>query len=563
MRSYFSKSPLLLVLLFTLLLQACEKDEVKHPEVQTLEAQALSPTSVKLKGHILNKGDIKVIDYGFVYGFNSDLNETRGTKASLGKDAQIGDFTYDVTGLYESGYYYDRTIYARAYLTNEKGTVFGQISNVTLPSPNVQGISPNSGKAGDRVTISGSFFNSTKEEIQVLFANTPAKVLEVSSSKVVAEVPNGVETNSYYGYNQVQVKLRIAGREHSVTTNFKIVATPKDFAPKTGTIGTTVTITGDNMPSSSYYYYSSARVYMNQTEVSVTSYSPSGLQVQVPYTLSSERVVISITVDGVTTVLPGEFVVTPHTVSSVSPASGLTGSSFSVFGNFPISGSYYYNNNISVKLGEVPASVSVVSSGQLTVTVPHDLPVGSYKVRVTAGPHTVDAPEQYQVIAPAITGFSPASGGIGKEVVISGKFLPNQYYTVYFGSVAVNTHSSTGTSLRVYVPSGIEAGKVKLKVRHGSQLLEAEEEFTVLAPSIASFSPSSAVAGSVVTITTSGFTPNSYTSVRFGTVSTSVLSVTENTIRAVVPSNVTGSMKISVIHNGQTLISADNFVVTN
>ncbi len=563
MRLHQLKHPFLLALFFILLLQGCKEEEVSHPEVQTVEVTALSPTSVTLKGLILNKGDFKVIDYGFVYGFNSDLSETRGTKASLGKDAQTGEFTHNLSGLNWSGYYYDRTLYARAYLTNEKGTVFGQISTVVMPSPNVQGISPSSGKSGDRVTISGNFFTNNKEEVEVRFGNTSAKVVEVSPSKVVAEVPSGINTSSYYNYNQVPVKVWMAGQEYTVSSNFKVIPTLKDFSPKTGQIGTVITITGENLPSS-YYYSSAARVFMNQTEVSVTSYSPTGLQVQVPYTLTSDKVSISVLIDGVTTILPGEFVVTPHTVSSISPASGLTGSSFSVFGNFPLNSSYYYNSNITVKLGEVPANVSVVSTGQLTVTVPFDLPAGSYKVRVTAGPHTVDAPEQYKVSSPEITGFSPTSGGIGKEVVINGKFLANQYYTVYFGSDAVSAHSVTASSLKVYVPSGLEAGKVNIAVRHGNQLIEAEDEFTVLAPSIASFSPTSGVAGSVVTITTSGFTPSkSWTAVKFGTVSTTVLSVAENTIQAVVPSNITGSMKIHVIHNGQTLISPDNFTVTN
>lgn len=561
MRLHTFKHSLLLALFSILLLQACKEDEIEHPEVETTEVTALSPTSARLKGHITSKGDFKVIDYGFVYGYNSDLSETRGAKASLGKDAQVGDYTQDVTSLNISGYNYDRTLYARAYLTNEKGTVFGQVSSVVLPSPNVQGISPGSGKAGDKVTITGNFYSNNTSEVEVLFGSISAKVLEVSPSKVVVEIPSSISTNSYYSYNQVQVVLRMAGQTYNVTSNFKVVPTLKDFTPKTGPLGTSVTITGENLPYSSYYS-GYVRVYMNGTEVSVTNYSPNGLQVQVPYTLTSDRVSISVLIDGVTTVLPGEFVITPHTVSSISPASGLTGSSFSVFGNFPVSSSYYYNN-ISVKLGEIPASASVVSSGQLTVTVPHDLPAGSYKVSVTAGPHTVDAPEQYQVLSPEITGFSPASGGIGKEVVINGRFSPNQYYPVYFGSVAVNAHSSTGSALRVYVPSGIEAGKVKIVVRHGNQLVEAEDEFTVLAPSIASFSPASGVAGSVVNITTSGFTPNSWTAVKFGTVTTSILSFTENTIRAVVPSNVTGSMKINVIHNGQTLISPDNFTVTN
>jgi hypothetical protein len=562
MKSPILRVPLLLFLFSLLLVQGCKDDEEVYPQVQTLELTALSPSSATLKGNILSRGSINVLDHGFIYGFSPELSDTRGARVSLGKDVQEGTFTTNVTGLsIPNGYYYDRMLYARAYITNEKGTVFGQVANVILPSPNVQGIVPASGKAGDRVTINGQFFTNSTNEVEVTFNNISAKVVEVTASKIVVEVPVSIP-NNYYGYNQVPVVLKMANQSYTVTSNFQVIPTVKDFTPKSGTLGTSITITGDNLPSSNYYY-NSIRVFMDQVEVSVSSYYSGGIQVTVPGNVSTEKVTLSVLINGVTTVLPGQFTVTPHTVSSISPASGLSGSTFSVFGsNFPAN-PYYSNSNISVKLGDTPASVDYVSSGQLTVTVPNDLPAGDYKVWITAGPHTVEAPQQYKVLTPSITGFSPVSGGIGREVTINGVFLPNRYYTVYFGSVSTEGYSTSSTSLRVQVPSGVAAGSVKVYLQHGNQKLEAKDEFTVLAPSITSFSPTSGVAGSVVTITGAGFTPNSWTTVKFGTITTSILSISENTIRAVVPSGVTGAMKINVIHNGQTLISNDNFTVTN
>jgi len=565
MRTHNLRISLLLLLFSFFLLQSCEKDEEVHPEIHTMEITALSPSTATLKGNVITKGKFAVLDYGFVYGYSPDLSETNGAKASLGKDPQTGTYTKEVSvSSLPSGYYYDRTLYARAYLRNEKGTVFGQVASVMLPSPSVQSIMPGSGKAGDRITINGTFFASNANEVGVTFGGISAQVVEVTPSKVVVEVPAGITSNNYYSYNQVQVVLTMANQNHNVTTDFRITPTVKDFSPKSGPLGTAITISGDNMPSSNYYYGGSISVLIGQTAVSVSSYSAAGIQVVVPTNISSERVALSVIIDGVTTVLPGEFTVTPHTVSSISPASGLPGSSFSIFGsNFPYN-SYYYNSVVSVKIGETPTSVSYSSTGQLTVSVPQNMAAGSYKVKVTAGPHTVEAPQQYQVLAPSISGFAPTSGGIGREVVISGTFLSGNYYDVYFGSVQTRAYSSSSGSIRVQVPPGVDAGNVKIKVQHGNVLLEAAGNFTVLAPAISSFSPSTGVAGSVVTITGSGFTPSTYyTTVKFGTVVTSILSVTENSIRAVVPSGVTGAVKINVIHNGQTLISNDNFTVTN
>lgn len=207
------------------------------------------------------------------------------------------------------------------------------------------------------------------------------------------------------------------------------------------------------------------------------------------------------------------------------------------------------------------ANISNSSSSQLTVNVPQNMMVGSHKVYVTIGPHTVEAPQQYQVLAPSISGISPASGGAGKEVTINGTFLAGQYYTVYFGSVSVSGYATTSTTLRAYVPANLTAGKVQVSVQMGTQRLYTPTDFTFVAPTLDSFSPSSGVAGSIITLNISGFTPSYYTTVKFGTVTTSVISFTESTIRVAVPSGVTGTMKISVINSGQTMVSSDNFTV--
>ena len=551
---------ILLVLLSFFMLQSCKDEEQLHPEVQTLPLIANSPSSVTLKGNVVARGTYNLVNYGFVYGYTSDIGETSGTKVVVGPDAPVGEYEKVITGLSvpSNYYYYDRNIYARAYITNEKGTVFGQVFSVRLPSPNVKGISPTSGKAGDKITITGDFYTSSAAEVEVTFASTNAKIVEVTPTKIVVEVPTGITYSYYYSGTQVPVALKMGNQSYTVTSSFKVNPTPKDFAPKSGTIGTVITVSGDNFPS--YYSYSTLRAYIGQTEASISSYSSGSFQITVPSSVTSDKLAISVVADGVTTILPGEFTVTPHTVTSISPASGLPGSTFNVYGSFNGANSYY-STNASVKIGDTPATVSYVSSGQLTVAVPQGVTVGSHKVKVTLGPHTVEAPQQFEVLAPSVTTFSPTSAGIGREVTINGTFVPGQYYNVYFGATYASGYSTSATTLRVNVPSGVDTGKVPLSVQFGTQRIYATDDFTILAPTISSFSPTSAVPGTVVTINVSGFTPNYYTAVRFGTVTTPVVSYTESTIRAAVPSGVTGAMKISVVHGGQTIVSTDNFTV--
>ncbi|WP_353130234.1 IPT/TIG domain-containing protein [Parapedobacter pyrenivorans] len=90
--------------------------------------------------------------------------------------------------------------------------------------------------------------------------------------------------------------------------------------------------------------------------------------------------------------------------------------------------------------------------------------------------------------------------------------------------------------------------------------------FEVFGPEITSFSPTSGIPGSVITINGKGFSPDTWsTKVRFGTVeASSITSLTETQIKVLVPSGATaGAMKINVETNGQIVTSKDDFTVKN
>ena len=111
------------------------------------------------------------------------------------------------------------------------------------------------------------------------------------------------------------------------------------------------------------------------------------------------------------------------------------------------------------------------------------------------------------------------------------------------------------------MPFGTPAGNVKISVKNGSQSVDASDDFTVLAPSITSFSPSSGNAGTLVTIIGVGFNPSTFNNtVKFGTITTTVITSTDTSITVSVPSNLNpGTMKITVVSNGQTVVSSSNF----
>ncbi|MFI5158367.1 MAG: IPT/TIG domain-containing protein [Sphingobacteriales bacterium] len=555
MKKLSASLSVIILLLASIQLQSCKKDKSADPEVQTTSVTALAPGSALFKGNIVSTGTFKILDYGFVYSTaTSAINETTGTRVSLGNNPQPGQYSKQVDNIVVSSTY-SPVLYVRAYITNEKGTAFGALSSVTLPVPTASSTSPSSGRSGDQITISGQFYSATTANVQVSFNGVQAGIVSVSSTQIVATVPSGINAADN---TQVPIQVSLAGQTLSLPYSFTILANYKDYSPKSGPIGTVITFTGDNLPSYYYYGYQSISVlFGTASEILGNNYS----QATVPSNITANNFQISVTESGRTFTLPGTFNVTAPTITSISPASGLPGSTVTVTGtDFPTS-----YGGITATLGSEAVAANPYSSTQFSFTVPTDLAAGSYTFALQAGPNSVTAPAKFTVTAPSISSFSPSSGPIGSQVTLTGNFLSGQYYTVNFGSYSTSAYASSSSSIVVNVPSGIPAGALTISVVIGNQTITAPGSFTVTAPTITSFSPTSGVAGTQVTITGTGFNSAYYgTSVSFGTVNANITNITTTSITVTVPSNTgNGAMKIIVNSAGQTVTSTDNFTVTN
>ncbi|MCO4293908.1 IPT/TIG domain-containing protein [Solitalea sp. MAHUQ-68] len=552
---------LISLLVFVILLfQGCEKELDQHPKLQTLDFIAISPTKVKVKGNIVSVGDFDVSDYGFVYGVNPNVDITSGTRVSLGKDVSEGEINQEIGNITVSNSYYYNTLYIRMYLTNKNGTAYGQVLSVQLPSISTSSLYPNSGKVGDLITINGNFYTSNKDEVTVTFNNVKATVTETTPSKIIVQVPSGVN-----GTYDVQVAVTIGSQKITTSSYFAMKPYITDFNPKSGPVGTVVTFTGHNISTS---YYSNYKAMFGQTESylygSNYPYYTSA-QTSIPLNVGQSELPVSVIIDGVTTNFPDKFIVTPPVIEAISTTKGLYGSLVTLTcSNLPSNSQV---NNNAIKIGDNPVSLYSINGNQLSFYIPTTIEEGEQSVSLTVGPHTVYAPQKLTVKQHTVSGFSPSSGGIGKEVTISGEFVPNQWYNVYFGSYTASSVSSSSGSLKVVVPYAAQEGDVKVSVEYGDKKITAPGTFKILAPAITSFSPTSGVPGTVVTISGVGFYPSNYsyyTTVKFGTVATEVISANESTIKVVVPSNVNpGAMKITVASNGQTIVSPSNFTVTN
>lgn len=554
-----NKYLLLFTLALSILISGCKKDKISFPEIETLSGQSENDNKILLKGNVVSTGSFRVIDYGFLYGFDNNLQQNYSNAISLGSSPKQGAFEAiaDLSFFGISG----RKIYARAYLTNEQGISYGAIIGVDIPVSSVSNLSPKSGVVGDLITVSGNFYTGNVNNVSVLFNNVKATIKEFSSSQIKFEIPE--TTNQSFFNNQVNVQVFINGQQIGNSSIFTLLPKIKSFAPLSGAIGSTISIAGSNF-SNNFSGGPTIRFFLGTKEVTYQVINSSEIRVVVPDDLANLKFKISTIIQGVTTELPQEFEVLLPEIKSFSPSSGMPNTYVVVSGsNFPIN---YYSINYKLFLGGAAINFSQINSNSFGFYVPLNASIGDYDVELRLGSNNVKAPQKFKVIAPSITSFTPTSGSVGQEVFINGNFQPSTNYTVTIGNVQNSVFSSSSSNvLRINVPFGALVGPSKITLSTGGITIVSKDDFTVLSPQINSFTPTTGVAGTLVTIDGTGFSQfPSNNLVRFGTVATQVLNASPTKLTVLVPSGIPpSSMKITINVSGQTAVSTNNFILTN
>ena len=266
---------------------------------------------------------------------------------------------------------------------------------------------------------------------------------------------------------------------------------------------------------------------------------------------------------------------------------------YTFYGNADDGGRLWINNNLVVDrwAGQCcnwPATtVSLIAgviypivmeynevSGFASVKLEFSLPSSSIKQLVDAAPATsinyfTTLPLEKSVTTsgpPSISSFTPTSGPVGTSVTITGTNFSTTAgnNTVLFGSISASiTGTPTATSLTATVPASATTGKIIVTV--GGRTSQSSTDFIVNTPSsptIASFNPTSGIAGATVTITGTNFsiTPAS-NSVKFNGTTAVVTASTTLSITTSVPAGATTG-KITVTVGGQTATSASDFTVS-
>ena len=141
------------------------------------------------------------------------------------------------------------------------------------------------------------------------------------------------------------------------------------------------------------------------------------------------------------------------------PTSGYAGTAVMILGN-------NLSGTTKVEFNRMPADFTVVTNSEIMSSIPPwDVTTGSVSVVTPTG--TLKSNVIFRV-KPQIYGFSPPSGPVGTEVVITGLSL-TQTKTVTFGGVKTTDFIvNADGQVTVYVPSGAKKGHIAITTSGGT-----------------------------------------------------------------------------------------------
>lgn len=545
--------PLFIIFLASVIFVACEEKE-ENPSITTDYIRAISAKRYYVKALVPSKGNIPVTDHGFAYYIGNTNSQYGGElKVSLGKTIEADTFSTDIILNSLTGYYQSSglKLIVRAYITNEKGTMYAKPISTDLLLSQVSQVVPNYGKAGDTITIKGNNFDPVITNNSVFFNNTPAKVIEATINTLKVTVPSSISTSYYDSY--VTLKVVNGNLTSDYTTNFSLSPSATNFSPTHGTWGTNVIIYGNNLYN--------CNVYLNDIKYSTYNSQSNSISISIPSSVYYKSFKLYVEKNGQKIEVPGGvFKMDSPMVTSVSPQKCLPGSNI-VLNVVNYSPSYEFNK---LHIGNQVISSSNYYNGNVTFPIPASVPKGVYTAFYSNKLDTVKVPGTIEVVHPEITGISPSTGYINTKYTITGKNLYNGYSStyVYFDNYSVSANVTDSNTVKGNVP-GLEPDTYTVSINIGNLKITSPTKFTILAPKLTAISPSSGAANSSVIISGEGFGTSLYNCyVYFGNLSATPMSLTDSEINVKVPSGVTsGKWMVKVIINGYTIPTSLTFDV--
>ncbi|QWV93039.1 immunoglobulin domain-containing protein [Geomonas oryzisoli] len=257
---------------------------------------------------------------------------------------------------------------------------------------------------------------------------------------------------------------------------------------------------------------------------------------------------------GTVTIAPGAPVITQNPASITVNAGSAASFTVAASGSAPLS--YQWFKSGTAIAGATTPVLSIPSASSATA--------GSYYAVVSnnAGSATSTVAVLTVVYpAPAISGFTPATGPAGTVVTLNGANLVG-VSQVRFNGVGASFSEISATQLSAIVPQGATTGPISVTTANGTAT--STTSFSVTStpstPAISGFTPGYGGVGTAVTVTGTNFT--GATSVKFNGVSAPFTVISGTTLVTGVPAGAT-SGRITVTTAAGSATSSSSFSVSS
>jgi hypothetical protein len=416
-------------------------------------------------------------------------------------------------------------------VTTLDGKVTSNLSFRVLPK--IMSFTPNSGIAGESITITGTNLKIGNTAPTVKIGAVAATVTSASDTEIIVSIPAAALTG----------RITVATSDGTATSpaDFIVVRAPviSTFTPVSGPVGTSVMISGANISSATDVQFN------GRSAGPITVINANSIKANVPVGATTGK--LSVTNRAGTVTSTAIFKVLPK-ILGFTPSSGIAGESVAITGTS-------FGSNPTVKFGTTLATLTSASDTEIIATIPPTALTG--KVSLTTVDGTAISSTNFIVIRPpTISSFSPAVGPVGTSVAISGTNLSAVIDVQFNGKSATTITVVSPTSIRAVVPIGTTTGKITLVNRAGTTTSIA---LFKVSPKIVGFTPSKALPGETITIQGSNF--SGATAVRFGFITATPFTIDSDTqITVKVPTTaITGRVSVTTPNGIGT--STENFTV--
>jgi len=409
--------------------------------------------------------------------------------------------------------------------------------------PVIQRIAPAYGTVGQRVEIFGTDFRAGD---RVSINGLQCRIMQLRRHQISAIVPNGAHSGA------IEVErgsLRVASSKP-----FEVVYAPTiaRFDPNAGEVGTQVTITGTSLTPDADVFYGNERLRVIRRARNDTT-----LVVRIPPRASDQPFTVR-TRGGEASSNQSFRVYWWPKISDVSPRAAYPGSQLTLLGTH-----LDYVEAIRLESTALRVLNTAPDGSTMVVEIPHDMRAsahgaarrgkhrrGGSRISYTSfgrefkTNHRIELKER-----PTLTGYSPATGAPGSEVLINGTNLTGNTLA-YFGNTPMQVVSrNLPTQIIARIPA-IVRGADHIWLEDGEARVRSHRPFAVVAPpGITSFSPSRGKPGTQVTIHGQDIGAN--VEVLLGNVPCRVVSRRGNNIAVEVPVAAPGGNQYFVLRDKQ------------